>query len=109
MFNVGKLCIKIAGRDAGKQCAVVDVIDHNHVLIDGETRRRKVNVKHLEPLEKNIDISQGASHEDVAKAFEFMGVTLVDSKPHTKAARPKKVRTPKVVTVKKAKETKAPQ
>ena len=96
MFEVGTLCVKIAGRDAGKQCAVVEVLDQQHVLIDGETRRRKVNVKHLEPLPKTIDISKGASHEDVTKAFDLLGVKIVDTKPRQKAARPKKVRKQKV-------------
>ena len=107
MFNIGKLCVKIAGRDAGKQCAVVDIIDHQHVLIDGETRRRKVNVKHLEPLPRQIDISKGASHEDVTKAFESVGVTIKDTTPRKKAARPKKVRKKKVKVVPKSAPKKA--
>ena len=52
MLTVGRLCIKIAGRDAGKQCVIVDVLDHNKVLIDGLTRRRPCNILHLEPMNK---------------------------------------------------------
>ena len=50
MFEIGRLCVKIAGRDAGLKCLVVEVIDDNYVLIDGQTRRRKCNIKHLEPV-----------------------------------------------------------
>ena len=38
MFQVGRLCIKIAGRDAGKKCVIVSVLDDVFVLIDGEWR-----------------------------------------------------------------------
>ena len=47
MIEIGRLCVKIAGRDAGKKCVVVDVVNDNTVLIDGETRRRNCNIKHL--------------------------------------------------------------
>jgi large subunit ribosomal protein L14e len=50
------------------------VIDKNFVLITGPkklsgVRRRRTNVKHLEPTEDSIDIKKGASDEDVAKAI----------------------------------------
>ena len=35
MLEVGRLCIKLAGRDAGKKAVVVENIDSNFVLIDG--------------------------------------------------------------------------
>jgi large subunit ribosomal protein L14e len=94
MFEVGRLCLKLAGRDAGKQCVVVQVVDATHVLIDGETRRRKVNISHLEPLEKTIEIKQEATHEDVVQVFKQVGL-----KPRTtksKQAKPKPVRIRKV-------------
>ena len=50
MFETGRICIKIAGRDAGNICIVIDKIDENYVLIDGNVRRRKCNIAHLEPL-----------------------------------------------------------
>ncbi len=96
MFEVGRLCVKIAGRDAGKECVVVDVIDDNFVLIDGRTRRRKCNLKHLEPLDKVLDIKKGASHDDVKKAFAAIGIEIVDSKPKEHGERPKKQKKKKV-------------
>ena len=41
MIEVGRLCVKIAGRDAGKKCVITELIDEKLVMIDGETRRRK--------------------------------------------------------------------
>jgi large subunit ribosomal protein L14e len=97
MIDIGRLCVKIAGRDAGLKCVVVDIIDDNFVLIDGETRRRKCNILHIEPLDKVLDIKKGASHEQVAKAFETAGygVFAPKTKPK-KAARPRKARKSKL-------------
>lgn len=38
-MEIGRVCIKIAGRDAGMKCVVVEQLDNNFVLIDGQTRR----------------------------------------------------------------------
>jgi large subunit ribosomal protein L14e len=74
VFDIGRVCIKKAGRESGKKCVVVDTIDKNFVLITGPktltgVRRRRVNVDHLEPLEVKIKIKRGASDEEVAKAL----------------------------------------
>lgn len=88
-MDIGTICIKIAGRDAGKTCVIVDNND-KRVLIDGETRRRTVNATHLEPTGKTIEIGQGASREDVKNAFKTLGIELTDRKPKQKTERPKK-------------------
>ena len=86
MLDVGRVCVKLAGRDAGKTCVIVDVLDKEYVLVDGETRRRKVNVQHLEPTAKTIDVAKGASHDDVKSAFKtHLQIDLPDKKP--KAAK----------------------
>ena len=59
IFEVGRVCIKVAGRDAGNKCVVIEVIDNNYVMIDGMTRRRKCNIVHLEPLKEIIKINTG--------------------------------------------------
>lgn len=91
-MEVGQLCVKIAGRDAGKKCVVVDVLDKNFVLIDGETRRRKCNILHIEPLEQTVDVKKGASHELVAKALESLGITSRNTKQKKVAKRRKHLR-----------------
>lgn len=87
--------MKIAGRDAGKLCVVVEAIDENFVLIDGETRRRKCNVRHLEPLEQVVSLGKGADHGAVVSAFKELGVTIVDKKSKKAAPRPVSRRTQK--------------
>jgi len=89
MLSVGRICIKIAGRDAGKKCVVVEVIDDKNVLIDGLTRRRKCNKIHLEPLNQTLDIKANASHDDVAKAFKTLDLEVKTSKPKPKTEKPK--------------------
>lgn len=67
MFEIGRVCIKTAGRDAKKYCLVIDTIDDKFVMIDGLTRRRKCNIAHLEPLEKVVKIKKNAPHNDIIK------------------------------------------
>lgn len=80
-MEVGQLCVKLAGRDAGKKCVIVDVLDNNFVLVDGETRRRKCNIIHLEPLNQKLDVKKGASHELVIDAFKKISLEARNSKP----------------------------
>lgn len=35
LFGVGRICVKVAGRETGRKCVIVDVIDKNYVLITG--------------------------------------------------------------------------
>jgi large subunit ribosomal protein L14e len=70
-FEVGRVCVKTAGRDTGKRCVVVDLMDKNFALVTGPksvsgVRRRRVNVNHLKPLEEKLTIEKGASDEQVA-------------------------------------------
>jgi large subunit ribosomal protein L14e len=92
MMEVGRLCVKLAGRDAGKKCVIVDVLDSVFVLIDGETRRRKCNLKHLEPLKETIDIKKSASHEAVVSAFKELGIEIKETKPKQPKPRQKQIR-----------------
>lgn len=92
MMDVGRVCIKLAGRDKGKQCVIVDVLNNKFVLIDGETRRRKCNILHLQPTDKVLEISKGASHEEVVKAFKTIGISLTERKPKNPGPKPVKRR-----------------
>jgi len=106
MYEIGRLCIKIAGRDAGKRCVVVDNIENKFVLIDGETRRRKCNILHLEPLNKILEIKKGASHDEVVKVFKEFGIEIKTTKKKTPGAKPMKQRKGKVQAMTEAKELK---
>lgn len=73
-IEVGRICVKLAGREAGSRCVIVDVIDRNYVLVTGPreltgVRRRRVNMSHLKPLDESVDISRNASDEEILKAL----------------------------------------
>lgn len=98
MINVGKVCMKIAGRDAGKICVITKIMDENFVMIDGQTRRRKCNLTHLEILKKDVDISEDASNADVVKALKAINIDVVEkaeikSKDKVKPQKVKKSKT----------------
>lgn len=72
-IQVGRVCVKLNGRETGRKCIIVDVIDKNFVLVTGPpkitgVRRRRTNVKHIEPTEETVDVKKGATDEDVTKA-----------------------------------------
>ena len=87
LFEVGRLCVKLAGRDAGLKCVVVEEIDSVYVLVDGETRRKKVNIRHLEPLDQVVEIKAGASHDAVKTALKKAGIETRETTPKQAAAR----------------------
>ncbi len=76
VIEVGRVCVKIAGREAGRKCVVVDIIDENFVIIDGDVKRRRCNIKHLEPLPIKLNIKPGASTEEVVKAMVEVGIPV---------------------------------
>ncbi len=92
MIDVGKVCVKIAGRDAGKKAVVVEKIDKNFVTIDGETRRKRCNIAHLEPLNSELKIKKGASHNEVVKAFATLNIEIKPKKSKKPGQKPVKVR-----------------
>jgi large subunit ribosomal protein L14e len=97
MMNIGRLCVKIAGRDAGKKCVIIEILEGNLVMIDGETRRRKCNIKHLQPLTQELSVNEKASHEDIVEAFKTIGIELKSTTPKQKTEKPAKQKKAKVV------------
>src|SRR3989344_3155225 len=91
-LEIGRIVVKTAGRDAGKKAVIVDILDHKFVLLDGETRRRKCNTLHLEPINQSIKIAKNASHAEVAKTLKEIGIETLQTKPRPKTERPKKKR-----------------
>lgn len=105
IYEVGRLCIKTAGRDAGNYAVVVEQIDDRHVLIDGGVRRRKVNIRHLEPTAAIVSISRGAPHEGVAKELQKLNLKVWQTKPKAAAPHPVQKRAGKKASAKEAAET----
>ncbi len=102
MFEIGRIAVKLAGRDSGMKCVIIDVIDKNNVMIDGQVRRRKCNIKHLELLDQVIKISKNAPKSEVIKIFkkEF-NIEIKETKPKKTSERPKKQRVKKEMPIKK--------
>ncbi len=89
MLQIGRICVKTAGRDAGQLAVIVDILDHKQVLIDGQTRRRKCSVLHLEPTSKMVDIAKGAAHGTIVSALKSLGIEVVERKTKTqKTSKP---------------------
>ena len=85
MYEIGTVCVKIAGRDAGKKCVIVEAPKDGFVVIEGETRRRKCNIRHLEMLKEEVKVKSGASHAEVMKA---LGLDVKEAKSRKPAAKP---------------------
>jgi large subunit ribosomal protein L14e len=85
-IEVGRICVKIVGREAGKKCIIVDVVDKNFVLITGPKsvsgiKRRRVNISHLEPTSEKIEIKRGTTDEEIAEALKTAGKLEEMAKP----------------------------
>lgn len=83
-MEIGRICVKTAGRDAGRLAIVVDTVDNKTVLIDGNVRRRKCNIMHLEPLDEILKIKKGASHSEVVSEFKKLKQETWTTKPKKK-------------------------
>ena len=96
MLNVGRLCVKIAGREAGNKCVIVEVVDNNFVLVDGNVKRKRCSITHLEPLNDTIELKKDASHTDIIAEFKklkiYSEVKKVTRKP--KVAEKKETKKP---------------
>jgi large subunit ribosomal protein L14e len=74
-IEVGRVCVKQLGREKGKKCVIIDVMDKSFVLITGPkkvtgVRRRRTNINHIEPLDVKIEITRGASDDEVTSLLE---------------------------------------
>lgn len=97
MYEIGRVCVKIAGRDSRKKAVIVDVLDDVYVLIDGQVRRKKCNIKHLEPLDKVLKLKKGASNEEVVEALKKEGIETAakTEKPNKESKEEAKKQAPK--------------
>jgi large subunit ribosomal protein L14e len=75
LLEVGRLVVKTAGRDAMEYGVIVEKIDENYFLVDGNTRRKKVNKSHIEPVGQVLDIKKGTT-EEVKAALDAAGIEL---------------------------------
>jgi len=74
-IEVGRICVKLTGREARRKCVIVDIMSKNFVLITGPknvtgVKRRRVNTNHVEPFQEIVKIKRGASDEEVIEALK---------------------------------------
>ena len=107
MLDIGRICIKTAGKDAGKKVVIVDAIDDNFVMIDGQVKRKRCNILHLEPTQMTIKLKKNSPHQEILKEFKQLNIEVKETKPKTKkSAKPKKQRVRKEKVPAQAKEAK---
>jgi large subunit ribosomal protein L14e len=71
IMEPGRVCVKLAGREAGKKCVVVEIQDKNFVVVLGEgIRRRRCNISHLEPTSETIKLKKTASDKEILKSLK---------------------------------------
>jgi len=76
--KIGRVCVKTRGREAGKKCVVVDVIDKSFILITGPreltgVKRRRANINHIRPLDWKIDIKKGVKDKEIVDVLKKTG------------------------------------
>jgi len=71
LLDVGRVCVKVRGRDAGGLCVVVEAPAAGRVLVDGiGVRRRKVSVLDVEPTPSVVSVKKDSSTEAVVRELE---------------------------------------
>jgi len=79
MINVGRICMKTAGRESGKFCVVLDVLEDGFVLVTGPkaattVKRRKCSIHHIEPTPETVKIKKNASDDEVLAVYKNEGL-----------------------------------
>jgi len=69
MIEPGRVCIKKTGRDAGKKCVVINILDDKFVeIVSGNRKKaRKCNSFHLVPTSQKVDPN---SEGEIKKALQ---------------------------------------
>jgi large subunit ribosomal protein L14e len=98
LIEKGRVCLKIAGREAGKYCIVLEQPREGFVTIAGPkavtgVKRRKCSIFHIEPTEHMIDVG-GATDMELESGWKGSGLIekLGIQLPEKKAAKTAKER-----------------
>lgn len=83
-LEVGRVCMKIAGREAGKYCVIIKPAgkskeDKSFVFVTGPRlltgiKRRRANIDHLQPTDYKLELKEDAPDEEIIEAFEKAGL-----------------------------------
>ena len=70
-IDIGRVCLKLQGREKGKKCVILDVIDRNFVVVAGPgVKRRRVNMDHILALDETVNVQRDASDAEIAGALK---------------------------------------
>ncbi|MDE1855810.1 MAG: 50S ribosomal protein L14e [Candidatus Micrarchaeota archaeon] len=86
LLEIGRVCIKKYGRDAGAKAVITKVVGKNmvHVVTSVRLKERKCNVDHLEFLGEKID----PKNEELL--YKTLEIERPKAKTESKTAKPKK-------------------
>ena len=77
LFDVGRVCRKTSGAEAGKLCVVLTKPDKHEVVVAGPNiKKGKVNLAHLEPLPNTIHVGKDATAAEVTELLKKEGLIL---------------------------------
>ncbi len=69
-MDIGRVCLKVKGREQGERCVVLDVVDRNFVIVVGpNVKRRRVNMNHIRPLDEMVPLQRNATDEEAIAAL----------------------------------------
>lgn len=85
MLEIGRVCTKLRGRDAGSKVVIVDLLKDAAVVEGMKTKKSKCNPRHLFPTDKKLDIKKGASHEELQNLLILQFSESRDSETVAKA------------------------
>ena len=89
MISKGRVCVKTAGREAGNICVVVAKVDDAYVLVEGLVKRRKCNLKHLEPLPKTVKVTKSSTKKEVLDSLVELKLASKEDAAKFLAKKPK--------------------
>ena len=70
-MEIGDICIKTRGRNAGKKVVVLSKPEKGMVIVEGANiKKKRCNVLHLLQLKEKASIGANASHADIVKALK---------------------------------------
>jgi large subunit ribosomal protein L14e len=74
ILDVGRVCMKVKGKNAGNYCVIVEKPEKNMVTIEGrDIEKTKVNILHIEPMPTILKIGKSAKRDEIIKALEKEG------------------------------------
>ena len=79
MIETGRICLKIAGREAGKYAVIVERLDDNFVVVTGPNtvtgvKRRKCNLDHLELTDNKFDVREKVDNTVLEEEWKKSGL-----------------------------------